>query len=145
MAHSNDALSKMNDAPQLLVATITTNATTAGVSHDLSNCIDQIVAVALTVSAYSGAGSVKLLLQESDDNSTFTTIPNDNLRLKNPSTGIYTEVADKATAAALSGLGSNKLGFLKSKKYFKASVVSTGITGSVTVSVIAQYEKVIQN
>ena len=145
MSTSNDALSKMNDAPQLLVATITTNTTTAGVSHDLSNCIDQIVAAPLTVSAYSGAGSVKLLLQESDNNSTFTTIPNDNLRLKNPVTGIYTEVADKAAAAALSALGSNKLGFLKSKTYFKASVVSTGITGSVTVSVIIQYEKAIQN
>ena len=119
MAINLDALSKMNDAPQLLVATITTNTTTAGVSRDLSNCIDSIVAVNLMVSAYSGAGSVKLLLQESDDNATFTTIPNDNLRLKDPVTGYYTEVADKATAAALSGLGSNKLGFLKSKKYFK--------------------------
>lgn len=141
MAINLDALSKMNDAPQLLVATITTNTTTAGVSHDLSNCIDSIVAVGLTVSAYSGAGSVKLLLEESDDNSTFTTISNDNLRLKNPVTGYYTEVADKATAAALSALGSNKLGFIVSKPYFKASVVSTGITGSVTVTVIVQYEK----
>ena len=138
-----DALSKMNDAPQLLVATITTNTTTAGVSHDLSNCIDQIVAVVLSVSAYSGAGSVKLLLQESDDNSTFTTIPNDRLRLKDAS-GSYLEVADKADAAKLSGNGVSKLGFLKSKKYFKASVVSAGITGSATVSVIVQYEKALQ-
>ena len=143
MAHSNDALSKMNDAPQLLVATITTDTTTAGVSHDLSNCIDQVVAVPLTVFAYSGAGSVKLLLQESDDNSTFTTIPNDRLRLKDTS-GSYIEVADKADAAKLSGNGVSKLGFLKSKKYFKASVVSIGITGSVTVSVIVQYEKALQ-
>ena len=143
MAHSNDALSKMNDAPQLLVATITTDTTTAGVSHDLSNCIDQVVAVPLTVFAYSGAGSVKLLLQESDDNSTFTTIPNDRLRLKDAS-GSYIEVADKADAAKLSGNGVSKLGFLKSKKYFKASVVSIGITGSVTVSVIVQYEKALQ-
>ena len=65
---TNDALFKANDAPQLLVATITTNTTTAGVSHDLSNCFDQIVAVPLTVSAYSGAGSVKLLLQEIKNN-----------------------------------------------------------------------------
>ena len=101
---TNDALFKANDAPQLLVATITTNTTTAGVSHDLSNCFDQIVAVPLTVSAYSGAGSVKLLLQESDDNSTFTTIPNDNLRLKDAS-GSYLEVVDKADAAKLSGNG----------------------------------------
>ena len=138
-----DALFKSNDQPQLLVATITTNATTAGVSHDLSHCIDQIVAVPLTVSAYSGAGSVKLLLQESDDNSTFTTIPNDRLRLKDAS-GSYLEVADKADAAKLSGNGVSKLGFLKSKKYFKASVVSAGITGSATVSVIVQYEKALQ-
>ncbi len=137
---TNDALFKANDAPQLLVATITTNTTTAGVSHDLSNCIDEIVAVPLTVSAYSGAGSVKLLLQESDDNSTFTTIPNDNLRLKDAN-GSYLEVADKADTAKLSGNGVSKLGFLKSKKYFKASVVSAGITGSATVSVVVQYEK----
>lgn len=143
MSTSIDALSKMNDAPQLLVATITTNTTTAGVVHDLSNCIDQIVAVPLTVFAYSGAGSVKLLLQESDDNSTFTTIPNENLRLKD-ATGNYLEPADKADAAKLSGNGVSKLGFLKSKKYFKASVVSVGITGSVTVSVIVQYEKAFQ-
>jgi len=140
---TNDALFKANDAPQLLVATITTNTTTAGVSHDLSNCIDEIVAVPLTVSAYSGAGSVKLLLQESDDNSTFTTIPNDNLRLKDAS-GSYLEVVDKADTAKLSGNGVSKLGFLKSKKYFKASVVSAGITGSATVSVIVQYEKALK-
>ncbi len=140
---TNDALFKANDTPQLLVATITTNTTTAGVSHDLSNCIDEIVAVPLTVSAYSGAGSVKLLLQESDDNSTFTTIPNDNLRLKDAS-GSYLEVVDKADTAKLSGNGVSKLGFLKSKKYFKASVVSAGITGSATVSVIVQYEKALK-
>jgi hypothetical protein len=143
MSTSNDALSKINDAPQLLVATITTNTTTAGLSHDLSNCADQVVAVALTVSAYSGAGSVKLLLEESDDNLTFTAIPNEKLRLKD-ATGAYLEPADKADAAKLSANGVSKLGFLKSKQYFKASAVSTGITGSATVSVIAQYEKAVQ-
>jgi len=138
---TNDALFKANDAPQLLVATITTNTTTVGVSQDLSNCDDQVVAIALTVSAYSGAGSLKLLLQESDDNSTFTAISNNNLRLKDVVTGVYLEPADKSDAAKLSANGVSKLGFLKSKKYFKASVVSTGITGSATVSVIVQYEK----
>ena len=88
-----------------------------------------------------GTGSVKLLLEEGDDSSALTTIDNDTLRLKNPTTGYYTEVADKATAAALSSVGTVKLGFVRSKKYFRASVVSSGITGSVTVSLITQYEK----
>jgi hypothetical protein len=137
-----DALFKANDQPQLLVATITTNRTTAGVSHDLSNCIDQVVAVVLTTFG-TWTGSLKLLLEESDDNSTFTTISNSNLRLKNAN-GTYLEPDDKADAAKLIANGVSKLAFLKSKKYFKASVVSENITGSAVVSVIVQYEKAFQ-
>ena len=143
MAHSNDALSKMNDAPQLLVATITTDTTTAGVSHDLSNCIDQVVAVVLSVSG-TWTGSLKLALDEGDVSTTLIPISNDNLRLKDPSTGAYLEPADKLEEAKLTSNGTVKVAFLKSKKYFKASVVSADITGSATVSVIVQYEKALQ-
>lgn len=143
MSTSNDALSKMNDAPQLLVATITTNTTTAGVVHDLSNCADQIVAVVLTASG-TWTGSLKLLLEDSQNGTTLVTISNENLRLKDPTTGYYTEVADKAEAAKLTANGVSKLAFLKSKKYFKASVVSANITGSAVVSVVVQYEKATQ-
>jgi len=139
-----DALSKMNDAPQLLPTTvITTNTTTLGALHDLSYCADQIVSVVMTVSAMSGTGSVKLLLNKSDDGATLTTINNDDLRVKDPTTGYYPnpEPSDKAAVAALSGVGTVKLGFVKTAKYFRPSVVSTGITGSVSVSVIVQYEK----
>ena len=139
---SSNALSKINDNPQLLPATaITTNTTTVGAIHDLSDCSDSVVGVVLTVSAYSGAGSVKLLLAQSDDGLTFTTIANDDLIIKNPATGAEIESTDKASAVALSAVGVSKLGFLKNAKFVRASIVSTGITGSVTGSVIIQYEK----
>lgn len=139
---NTNAISKLNDNPQLLPATaITTNTTTAGIVHDLRDCADQVVSVALTVSAYSGAGSVKLLLEKSTDGITFTPIANDGLVIKNPSTGVEIESADKAAAVALSGVGVSKLGFLANHNFVKASIVSTGITGSVTASAIIQYEK----
>lgn len=142
---NTNALSKLNDNPQLIPATaITTNAVTAGVTHDLRGCADQVVSVVLTVSAYSGAGSVKLLLEKSTDGTTFVPIVNNDLVIKNPLTGVEIESTDKATTVALSGVGVSKLGFLANANFVKASIVSTGITGSVTASVIIQYEKSFQ-
>ena len=81
--NGQNALSKFNDNPQLVPATvITTNTPVVGLSHDLSSCADAVVAVVLTVSAYSGAGSVKLSLSGSEDDSTFTAIANDDLVIK---------------------------------------------------------------
>ena len=145
--NGQNALSKMNDNPQLVPATvITTNTTVAGVSHELNNCLDAVVSVVLTVSAYSGAGSAKLLLAGSEDNSTFTTIANDNLAIKDLTTGAEIESLDKAAVVALSSIGSTKLGFVFNykTKFIKASIVSTGVTGSITASAIIQYEKSFQ-
>lgn len=145
--NGQNALSKINDNPQLVPATvITTNTPVIGLSHDLSNCADAVVAAVLTVSAYSGAGSVKLSLSGSEDNSTFAVIPNDDLVIKDLTTGLEIESLDKAGAVALSGVGSTKLGFIfkYNTKFVKASIVPTGITGSVTASAIIQYEKAFQ-
>ena len=139
---NTNALSKLNNNPQLIPATvITTNTTTSGISYDLRDCADQVVSVVLTVSAYSGAGSVKLLLAKSTDGITFTPIANNDLVIKNPSTGVEIESTDKAAAVALSAIGVSKLGFLANTNFVRASIVSEGITGSVTASVIIQYEK----
>lgn len=139
---NTNALSKLNDSPQLIPATaITTNTTTAGTLYDLRNCADQVFSVVLTVSAYTGAGSVKLLLEGSADGVTLTPIANGDLVIKNPATGVEIESADKAAAVALSGVGVSKLGSLANYNFVKASIVSTGITGSVTASAIIQYEK----
>ena len=59
-------------------------------------------------------------------------------------TGAEIESTDKASAVALSAVGVSKLGFLKNAKFVRASIVSTGITDSVTGSAIIQYEKSFQ-
>lgn len=140
---NTNALSKLNDNPQLIPATvITTNTTVVGAVHDLSDCADAVVSFVLTTSAFTGAGSVKLLLAYTNDGVTFTTIANDDLYLKNPATGAEIDSTDKAAYAALSGVGVSKLGLIRNQfKYVRASIVSTGITGSVTASVVIQYEK----
>ena len=142
---SLDALSKSNDNPVLLNATITTSTTTNGAEHDLSNCIDQIVSVVMTVSNYTGAGSLKPVFYKRQSTSdSLVVIPNEELRIKDLSTGLYLEPTDKYLASALSTNGSVKLAFVKKEKYFRGSIISTGITGSAVVSLVIQYEKATQ-
>jgi len=115
---SLDALSKSNDNPVLLNAIITTNTTTNGAEHDLSNCIDQIVSVVMTVSNYTGAGSLKpVFFRRQLSTDAWVQVPNDELRLKDLSTGKYLEPSDKYLASALSGNGVVKLAFVKKEKF----------------------------
>ena len=138
-----NALSKLNDNPQVIPATvITTNTPVVSSVFDLSDSADTVVALALTVSSYSGAGSVKLLVEKTVDGTTFTPMSNDDLVIKDLITGLELDVADKAAAIALSGVGVSKLGFIfKNPPLTRVSIVPTGITGSVTAYVIIQYEK----
>lgn len=109
---------------------ISSSTTTAGSGIDIAN-----YPVGFNFTMHTGArtdGTYTLLIEESDDNSTFTAVADDDLVKQDESSSVAPE-AQTALAAANS---TSKIGYIGAKRYVKASIVSTSVTNGAIAGVI---------
>jgi hypothetical protein len=115
-----DKASTIKVSNALNTATISTNATTAGVAIDMSGY--ESLTLVFEVGARTD-GTYTPLVTESDDNITYTTVPSTFL------IGALTAITAANTNV--------KVGYVGKSQYVKASVVSTAVTTGATVGVKA--------
>lgn len=100
---------------------ISSNTTIAGSGIDIAN-----YPVGFNFIMHTGArtdGTYTLLIEESDDNSTFTAVADDDLA--------------KETQTALAAANSTlEIGYIGAKRYVKASIVPTSVTTGAIVGVL---------
>lgn len=121
MSTTKDLHNLISVAVGTAITALTTATTTAGTSVDCQSS-DGLEFI-MQVGGYTN-GTATLLITESDDNSVFTTAATASL------TGA-------ASGTALAAAGVSSIGYIGSKRYVKASIVTTGGTVGLTAGVTA--------
>lgn len=139
--YNYDGLSFLNEKI-LLNNSITSNTTTPGTVLDINDTILQVIATKIIVSNRTD-GVYTPLLEWSDDNITFTAIPDQYISFKDAN-GLPLSSGQEALAA-LNVNGEVRIGFKADKRYFKISIVSTGVTTGAFVVALATLVKKVAN
>lgn len=139
--YNYDGLSFLNEKI-LLNNSITSDTTTPGTVLDINDTILQVIATKIIVSNRTD-GVYTPLLEWSDDNITFTAIPDQYISFKDAN-GLPLFSGQEALAA-LNVNGEVRIGFKADKRYFKISIVSTGVTTGAFVVALATLVKKVAN
>lgn len=122
---TQDIQAVVNQVNALDAATISSNTTTVGNSVDMQGY--ESVVFTGQVANYTD-GTYTPLLEESDDNSTFTAVADDDL--------LPTGTGQEASAA-LGAAGTFKIGYRGTSRYLRLSIVSTSVTTGANVAAFA--------
>ena len=117
-----DISKELNLSIALNATAISSNTTTAGAAIDLQG----YEALLLEIRSHAWTdGTYTPLVRESDDNSTYTDVADDDLTILE---------ADAAIGAANTV---KKIGYVGHKRYVKLSIVSTGVTSGANIGATA--------
>jgi hypothetical protein len=117
-----DITKELNLAIALNATAISSNTTTAGTAIDLQGY--ESLVLAIRSNAWTD-GTYTPLVRESDDNSTYNDVADDDL------------IGLEADAAIGAANTVKKIGYVGHKRYVKLSIVSTSVTSGANMSAIA--------